>query len=118
MDNERKILLSVYCPAQVINAEVKLAAETWGHIQERHPETSLDDLTHTLQFPVSAHRDAKKQNSVLVVGDRMLLGSSSPMRVSVKAGLADGPFVQTAFYSRDEIKTEKIWPVDEEGDDD
>ncbi|QQX91312.1 hypothetical protein IGS75_01330 [Gluconobacter sphaericus] len=117
MGDERAILCRVFCPAPVVNAEVKLATDTWTHIQGGHPETNLDDLVHTLQFPQAVHRDAKKPNSVLIVGERSLPGSESLMRVSVKAGLADGPFVQTAHYARDQIKTKQIWPTDEEGQD-
>jgi len=117
MDDPRSISLEVMCPAPGVEGDVLMVEDTWRHIQERHPEVLMDDIARTLQFPVAVHRDARKQNSVLVTGSCMLAGTDNPMRVSVKTGLPDGKFVQTAHYSRDEVKTIRIWPESEEGND-
>ncbi|GBR02092.1 hypothetical protein ACFFGF_04890 [Asaia lannensis] len=117
MDDPRSIALKVMCPAPGVRGEILMVEDTWRHIQERHPEAIMDDISHTLQFPVAVHQDAKKQNSVLVTGSCMLAGTDNSMRVSVKTGCPDGNFVQTAHYSRDKVRTTRIWPESEEGND-
>lgn len=122
MTKKKKYLLQIPCNNIIIKGPLFLATETWEHIQDNHPEVEFAHLYETLGCPQYIYQDPKKQNGALIVASCVKEGSTHPLRVSVKKNLEDGSFVQTAFYSSDEIASQLLWSNElyekEGGDDD
>ncbi len=87
---------------------VELSDETWKHIQDAHPEVTIEDIKQALVDPVEVRRSQYKENAELFYH----LKSREPKiryRLVVVKILAQGCFVSTTMTTSQTKKGEVLY---------
>jgi hypothetical protein len=96
------------------NRTVELSDETWKHIQDAHPEISIEDIKQSLVDPFEVRRSQSKENVELFYH----LKSREPKlryRLVVVKLLAQGCFISTAMTTS-QIKNGEVLYKKPEGE--